>query len=384
MAAMETQTRTASAKVYAWGKITPDGAQVLLSFPGQEKACWYDENMRLVKGPMPISDSPPRMYHAVLVKKSLSPWDYKLSWDVFKEILEECRKNPRFSQGPRFYLLPPEMRPLEKEGLAMSLNICYDEEDIPPGVEVVVVSQTGPSDGPIYMTGESGVGKSSLALCMVKQSDISETDTGTYDTSKRVVVIGHNPRVDHPEPPEGSCILHLSFRNLLEDPQSDELDEEGSPEEKETRLGYLVEEKSLHEESSNFWKDPNGVNQYGTDFTYVMVINNNGTPTKLTFRQTFSSCPSGYTSSTYGRLEYGEPYPSDSSPMFEPKRYWVYLKRNVKGDEDRSEITIYEGGRGDISKFAKKYIISKYGPDNYYPTGGVRIEEHESLEMISP
>lgn len=382
MAAMETQTRTASAKVYAWGKITPDGAQVLLSFPGQEKACWYDENMRLVKGPFRISESRPRMYHAELVM-SLSPWDVKLSWGVFKEILEECRKNPRFSQGPRFYLLPPEIRPLEKkEGLPMSLNICYDEEDIPPGVEVVEVSQSGPLDGTIYMTGKSGVGKSSLALCMFEQSDISETDTGTYDPSKKVVVIGHNPRVDHPEPPEGSCILELSFRERVEDPQSVELDEEGSAEEKETRLGYLIREESLQKESSDFWEDPNGVKQYGTDHTFKLVTNK----FVLDFEETYGSCLSGWTSSTYGDLEieHGSPYPSDSLPMFEPQRYWVYLKRNVNGDKDRSEITIYEGGRGDISKFAKKYIISKYGPDDYYPTGGVEIEEHESLEMISP
>jgi len=375
MAAMETQTRTASAKVYAWGKITPDGAQVLLSFPGQEKACWYDENMRLVKGPFRISESRPRMYHAELVM-SLSPWDDKLSWGVFKEILEECRKNPRFSQGPRFYLLPPKMRPLEN--LPMSLNICYDEEDIPPGVEVVEVSQSGPLDGTIYMTGKSGVGKSSLALCMFEQSDISETDTGTYDPSKKVVVIGHNPRVDHPEPPEGSCILELSFRERVEDPQSVEL--EGSAEEKETRLGYLISEKSFQEESSDFWKKPNGENQHGTDFTFILVTNK----FVLIIKETFGSCLSGWSPGTFGGFTQRESYPSDSLPMFEPQRYWVYLKMNVNGDKDRSEITIYEGGRGDISKFAKKYIISKYGPDDYYPTGGVEIEEHESLEMISP
>lgn len=347
------------------------------------------------------------MRHVNLAEYGVEEGNNLLTSKSFYSLVGDAAKCVRCASMPRVYFVPRKMISLFRQNHGLII-VPYDTEDGPKNIDVNSFDTTiyetvivfpnkelfedfniEEGQPPIYVCGPSGIGKTLLVELIANQNAIFETDCDEHRThgvtpEVRFIVVGH--RREYKLPDEVS-IRKLTLQYYLgkdtvgddshlesiENPSviSDEVTKTLSEEKK-----YLMFVTSSIDESEGEWEGERGI-----DYSYTFHYSSGF---QVTYQQKYGSCSSGWTSATFGEryecdgdtFDLYDPYIQLHLSFVAPKNRYVYhppQSNSIDGGVDY----LYDEKKQDLVEII---YWSAYGDDDYYPSGKVEPDYHNTLE----
>tara|TARA_X000000950_G_scaffold167018_2_gene203981 strand:- start:364 stop:1824 length:1461 start_codon:yes stop_codon:yes gene_type:complete len=176
-----------------------------------------------------------RHWHAEYVLIELLQ-NWEMRHQMFERLVSLCKQSPRCATAPRCYLVDPRLKSIFSNSIHavrhFNALICGEPPWSPQITafhygEVVTVKPNDHLDkvlpnlpvDPIYITGSSGIGKSSFAEALIGKSrgDVMETDAIDFKVTDdtHYIVVGHSTSPPY-KVPVGAATIELEYERRAE------------------------------------------------------------------------------------------------------------------------------------------------------------------------